>query len=173
MFENIYQTNGALKFNETLVVTLKKITMDDMIEFFTAYFNSILIFHGNLFAVEMRKESVTLNKLCYAGFCLLELTKIHMYDFYYNNLKKKYGDRAKLQFTDTDTLLLNIEKAKGVVKSGVVKKEITHPNNVDTLFNNEIMKHKNTSIQSKGHELYTEDVNKKNLFAPLMTRDTY
>lgn len=28
---------------------------------------------------------------------------------YYNNLKKKYGDRAKLQFTDTDTLLLNIE----------------------------------------------------------------
>lgn len=109
MFENIYQTNGAFKFNETLVVTLKKITMDDMIEFFTAYFNSILIFHGNLFAVEMRKESVTLNKPCYAGFCLLELTKIHMYDFYYNNLKKKYGDRAKLQFTDTDTLLLNIE----------------------------------------------------------------
>lgn len=40
MFENIYQTNGALKFNETLVVTLKKITMDDMIEFVTAYFNS-------------------------------------------------------------------------------------------------------------------------------------
>lgn len=28
---------------------------------------------------------------------------------YYNNLKKKYGDREKLQFTDTDTLLLNIE----------------------------------------------------------------
>lgn len=73
MFENIYQTNGAFKFNETLVVTLKKITMNDMIEFVTAYFNSILIFHENLFAVEMRKESVTLNKPCYAGFCLLEL----------------------------------------------------------------------------------------------------
>lgn len=56
-----------------------------------------------------------------------------------------------------------LQKAKGVVESGVVKKEITHPNNVDTLFNNEIMKHKNTSIQSRGHELYTEEVNKKSL----------
>ena len=40
MFENIYQTNGAFKFNETLVVRIKKITMDDMIEFVTVYFNS-------------------------------------------------------------------------------------------------------------------------------------
>ena len=80
------------------------------------------IFSENLTAIHMKKTSLTFNKPVYLGMCILDLSKTLMFDFHYNYIKKKYGDKAKLLFTDTDSLMYEIrtedfyEDIKGDVK---------------------------------------------------------
>ena len=80
------------------------------------------IFNENLVAVHKIKETLTLNRPAYVGMCILDLSKTLMYDFHYNYIKKKYGDKAKLLFTDTDSLTYEIE-AKDVYKDFWIDKD--------------------------------------------------
>lgn len=63
------------------------------------------IFSKNLVAVHMKKTKLIFNKPVYGGACILDLSKTLMYDFHYNTIKKEYDERARLLFTDTDSLL--------------------------------------------------------------------
>ena len=67
------------------------------------------IFNENLVAVHKIKEILTMNRPAYIGMCILDLSKTLMYDFHYNYIKHKYGNKAKLLFTDTDSLTYEIE----------------------------------------------------------------
>ena len=67
------------------------------------------IFNENLVAVHKIKETLTLNRPAYVGMCILDLIKTLMYNFHYNYIKNKYGNKAKLLFTDTDSLTYEIE----------------------------------------------------------------
>ena len=67
------------------------------------------IFNENLVAVHKIKETLTLNRPAYIGMCILDLSKTLMYDFHYNYIKDKYRDKARLLFTDTDSLTYEIE----------------------------------------------------------------
>ncbi|XP_033112614.1 uncharacterized protein LOC117113400 [Anneissia japonica] len=71
-------------------------------------FNRYVTFNDNLIAIHMNKTRVKLNKPIYCGTAVLDLSKLVMYEFYYDKLKPVYGDRAKLLYTDTDSLLLSI-----------------------------------------------------------------
>ena len=81
------------------------------------------IFNENLVAVHKIKESLTLNRPAYVGMCILDLSKTVMYDFHYNFVKNKYGNKAKLLFTDTDNLTYEIE-AEDVYQDFWNKKEM-------------------------------------------------
>ena len=72
-------------------------------------YESSKIFNKNLVAVHKIKETLTLNRPAYVGMCILDLSKVLMYDFHYNYIKDKYGNKAKLLFTDTDSLTYEIE----------------------------------------------------------------
>ena len=67
------------------------------------------IFSENLLSVHMKKTSLTMNKPVYLGMCILDLSKTIMYDFHYQYIKSKYGDKTKLLFSDTDSLMYEIQ----------------------------------------------------------------
>ena len=63
-----------------------------------------------LVGLEAQRINVKLNKPIYTGFTVLELSKLHMYNFHYQHMMKLYGpSKAKLLFTDTDSLTYLIE----------------------------------------------------------------
>ena len=189
------------------------------------------IFNENLVALHKIKETLTLNRPAYVGMCILDLSKTLMYDFHYNYIKKKYGDKAKLLFTDTDSLTYEIEaddiyqdffndkdkfdnsdypesspyfdktnkkvigkfkdEASGVpicefvglrskmysyikdnnqvgktakgIKRNIIKKDITHENYKQTLFENKQMHHTMKTIRSNNHQLGSYELNKVSL----------
>ena len=68
-----------------------------------------VIFTNDLAGIDMHKSRLLLNKPVYTGMTILDKSKILMYDFFYNHLKKQYGEKCELLYTDTDSLLLKIE----------------------------------------------------------------
>ena len=72
-------------------------------------YRSCKIFNENLVSVHMKKTSLTMDKPVYLGMCILDLSKIIMFDFHYDYIKPKYGNNAKLLFTDTDSLFYEIQ----------------------------------------------------------------
>jgi hypothetical protein len=58
--------------------------------------------------IDRVRNKVVLNKPIYCGFAILELSKLLMYRFHYDVIKKRYGSQAKLLFTDTDSLTYHI-----------------------------------------------------------------
>ena len=54
----------------------------------------------------MKKTEVKMNQPIYLSISILDISKKLMYEFWYNYIKPKYGDKAKLCNMDTDSLLI-------------------------------------------------------------------
>ena len=50
-----------------------------------------------------------MNKPVYLGLSILEITKTLMYEFWYDYIKLKYQDNAKLYYMDPDTFIIHIK----------------------------------------------------------------
>ena len=53
-----------------------------------------------------------MNKPVYLCLSILELSKIVIYEFWYDYLKPKYGDKTKLCYIDTDNLIVHIKTGR-------------------------------------------------------------
>ena len=62
----------------------------------------------NLTIFKMHVPQLVLDKPIYAGFCILELSKLRMYNLYFNYFKKSYGRNCELLYIDTDSLYINV-----------------------------------------------------------------
>jgi len=82
---------------------LLKVTKQPTLETFT-------IIDKDLALCKMKKTTLNINKPIYIGFTVLELSKVLMYNFYYNVLKKLYpqNNQLTLLYTDTDSFILKI-----------------------------------------------------------------
>ena len=72
-------------------------------------YHTTQIFSYNLLAIEMKNTQILLNKLAYLGLSISEISKIVMYEFRYDYVKPKYGEKAKLFCMNTDSFLVYIK----------------------------------------------------------------
>ena len=86
-------------------------------------FKDFKIINEEFIIVEHLKSSLKLNRPIFTGVCVLDLSKVLMYDFHYNHMKRLYpGDAARLLFTDTDSLAYVI-KTDDIYKDMLEHKE--------------------------------------------------
>ncbi len=71
-------------------------------------FSRVEVFTENFCAIHLMRESVEMDKPIYIGTSILDLSKSLMYDYFYNNLRKKYQNDVNLLYMDTDSFILKI-----------------------------------------------------------------
>ena len=73
------------------------------------YYHTTKFFTENLLATEIRKTQILMNKSVYLGLPILDLSKTVIYEFWYDYVKPKYGENAKLCYTDTYSLIVHVK----------------------------------------------------------------
>ena len=66
-------------------------------------------FSNSLMAIEMKKTWVKMIKPLHFGMSILDISKTLMYDFWYAYIRLKYGDKAKLCYTDMDSFVVHMK----------------------------------------------------------------
>ena len=192
-------------------------------------YHTINLISENLSIIEMRRTKVKMNKPIYLGLSILEISKLLMYEFWYDYMKPKYGDNVKLCYMDPNSFIMNIKtedfykdiandvekrldtsnyecdrplstgknkkviglmkdelggriikefvalrsktysyladdfkedkKAKGTKKC-VIKRMIKFDDHKNCLLNSEVILKSQQRFMSKGHDVYTENINK-------------
>ena len=66
-------------------------------------------YFSKLMAIEIKNTRVKMKKLIYLGMSILDISKTLMYEFWYDYIKPKYQDKAKLCYMDTDSNIIYIK----------------------------------------------------------------
>ena len=72
-------------------------------------YHTMNLISENLSIIEMKKTKVKMNKPIYLGLSILGISKILMYEFWYDYIKPKYNDNVRLCDMDTDSFIMNIK----------------------------------------------------------------
>ena len=72
-------------------------------------YHTMKLMDDNLAIIEMKKVNVKMNKPIHLGLSILDISKITMYEFWYDFIKSKYESNAKLCYMDTDSFIINVK----------------------------------------------------------------
>ena len=110
--------NNAV-FGKTMEIVRKRANIKPVIEWTGRYgaealiakpnFEARSIFDENLVAIKLGQVQVLLNTPFCIGFCVLDLSKTCVYEFYYNFMRKIFGNDCKIFYTDTHSLIYEIK----------------------------------------------------------------
>ena len=90
---------------------IKLVTMDKKRSKFVSEpnYHTINLISEDLSIIEMKKTKLKMNKPIYLGLSILEISKILMYEFWYDCMKPKYNDNVRLCYMDRDSFIMNIK----------------------------------------------------------------
>ena len=78
-------------------------------------FNGIHKSNENCDISLFKKNEVLMDKPIYLGFAVLELSKLHMYETYYDKLQPYFGqENIQLHYIDTDAFILSVHTKKNI-----------------------------------------------------------
>ena len=110
-------------------------------------FNGIHKSYENCDSYTFKKNEVLMDKLIYLGFAVLELSKLHMYDTYYDKLQPFFGlENIQLHYTDADSFILSIN-TKDLIRDLKNLEDILYFSNLDE--NHELFSSKNKKVIGK------------------------
>ena len=93
--------------------------------------------------IEMEKKQILMNKPVYVGLSILELSKILMCEFWYDYIKPKYDEKAKLCYKDTASFIVCI---KTDIYKGIAEDIETRCDTSNYEFNRPLPKGKNKKL---------------------------
>ena len=72
--------------------------------------------------MEMKKVEVKMNKPIYLGQAILDISKTLMYEFWYDYIKSKYKEKARLCYMDTNSFVIYIKTEDGLIHLIMMKR---------------------------------------------------
>ena len=110
-------------------------------------FNGIQKSYENYDSYAFKQNQVVMDKAIYVGFSILELSKLHMYETYYDTLQPYFGkENLQLHYIDTDGMFLSM-KTKNIIKDLKNLEDIFDFSNLDE--NHELFSNKNKKVIGK------------------------
>ena len=100
-----------------------------------------------MIVIHSKKNEVVMDKAIYVGFAILELSKLHMYETYYDTLQPYFGqENLQLHYIDTDGMILSM-KTENIINDLKNLEDIFDYSNLDE--NHELFSNKNKKVIGK------------------------
>ena len=110
-------------------------------------FNGICKSFDNCDSYLEKDHEILMDKPLYLGFAILELSKLHMYETYYDNLQPYFGqENLQLHYLDCDSFILSI-KSENIIKDLKNLEDIFDFSNIEE--NHELYSEKNKKVLGK------------------------
>ena len=72
-------------------------------------YHTTKFFSENLLTLEIKKTIILMNKAVYLELWILDLSKTVMYEFWYDYIKLKCGEKAKLCYMNADSFIVHVK----------------------------------------------------------------